>query len=538
MRKILLTLFLAATSATVAHADGGHFDVVNGIYYYMRQPEDGPATATVYPISDYFLDKGVPQYSGDIVIPATFDYDGVTFTVVGIGSSAFEDCTGITSVSIPPTVAEVGSAAFCNDDKLKAVYIEDLKAWCDIEFSSMSYTNPLEYAHNLYLNDELLTDIVIPDGVTKIGNIQFFGCNMESVAVPEGVATVGTFAFGRCKNLKTVILPSSLEALQNGAFISCESIESIDIPENVTKLADDVFNYCLSLRSVKLPAAMIEIGSLAFRECTSLSEITLPRDLRIIGESAFLNCSSLSQLRLPAQIESISEKAFYWSTSWETINIPETLKVIGQSSFDCSNLNILTSRCTELPDPLGANTPFYQAKPHSAVAAFPTVALTDYRNDSRFSDFMMEKNGDDKPKIKVTLQDNAVLEFAASQFADGAAHWGELVNGMTLFAPKGTELVWRLPEELHKDCRILYNGQDMTQSLEAGLLRLPALTTDSTLEFLSDAAVEAVDADLRNGEFAIYTLDGMQLDAGSLSGLKSGMYILRYADGHTKKIRI
>ncbi len=125
-------------------------------------------------------------------------------SVTSIGDYAFEGCSGVTSVTIGRGVSEIGKYAFsCR--KLTGVYITDLKAWCNIDFGNSTYANPLFTAKKLYLNNELVTNLIIPEGVTTIKNYAFSGCSgLTSVTIGSGVSEIGESAFYKCSKLNSI----------------------------------------------------------------------------------------------------------------------------------------------------------------------------------------------------------------------------------------------------------------------------------------------------------------------------------------------
>ena len=183
------------------------------------------------------------------------DYTGLTSVTIGnsvtsIGYRAFSGCSGLTSVTIPNSVTSIDSYAFYNCTGLTSVYISDIAAWCGIDFNG-SYTNPLSYAHNLYLNGELVTDLAIPYSVTSIWSSAFEGCDsLTSITIPDSVTSIGSYAFYYCSSLTSITIPDSVTSIGSYAFQSCSSLTSITIPDSVTSIGNWAFSGCTGLTSV------------------------------------------------------------------------------------------------------------------------------------------------------------------------------------------------------------------------------------------------------------------------------------------------
>ncbi len=100
--------------------------------------------------------------------------------------------------------------------------------------------------------DDIPANLVIPDGITKIDGLAFFGCrSLASVVIPNSVKTIGDGAFTDCRSLASVTIPDSVATIDDHAFSWCTSLVRITIPESVTKIGMATFNRCVSLKEVK-----------------------------------------------------------------------------------------------------------------------------------------------------------------------------------------------------------------------------------------------------------------------------------------------
>ena len=222
-------------------------------------------------------------------------------SVTSIGREAFYDCSRLTSVVIGSSVTSIREDAFRDCSRLNEVHISDLVAWCGIDFGSTD-ANPLYYAENLFLNGELVTELVIPDGVTKIKY----------------------YAFYNCSGLTSIEIPNSVTSIGNYAFYECTGLTSIEIPNSVTSIGEQAFYYCSSLTSVVIGSSVTSIGSLAFYGCSGLTSVTIGSGVKDIRSMAFTKCENLADVYcLSTSVPSTDEDAFDESyPEYMTLHVP------------------------------------------------------------------------------------------------------------------------------------------------------------------------------------------------------------------------
>ena len=157
-----------------------------------------------------------------------------------------------------------------------------------------SNTNITGFSDSVFENCTSLTSITIPSSVTSISNNAFYNCtSLTSITIPSSVTSIGAGAFNGCTSLTSITIPNSVTSIGHGAFYGCTSLTSITIPDSVESIDSGAFQSCTSLESITIPDSVTSIGGMAFQDCTHLTSITIPSSVTSIGINAFRGCDIL-----------------------------------------------------------------------------------------------------------------------------------------------------------------------------------------------------------------------------------------------------
>lgn len=141
-------------------------------------------------------------------------------------------------------------------------------------------------------------NIVIPNGVKKIGNEVFAETKIGSIKLPKSLKSIGEYAFA-FSSIQSITIPNTVTSLGEGCFSSCDALTDITIPNSVTSIGKKCFNHCDKLKSIKLPSGLKKLNDETFEWCSSLTDITIPDGVTSIGESCFYGCEALTDITIP-----------------------------------------------------------------------------------------------------------------------------------------------------------------------------------------------------------------------------------------------
>ncbi len=284
LRNVLLTVAVIAMVFCIASVQSfAAEEKTYGDFTYTVT--DGKVTITGYTGTSY-----------DAEIPSAIGGKPVTT----IGKWAFDRCE-IKSITIPDSVTKFEEFAFADCTMLERVNVSSLAEWCSIDIVD-SVSNPLYFNAALYVDGKKVTDLVIPESVTRIKSCTFMSCDsIETVTIPSTVKVIEDYAFYWCKGLKSVTIEKGLTAIPAGAFADCAALQKINLPDSIVTINDSAFSGCSSLKEIKIPDSVTSLGANAFRNCASLKSITVPEKVKSVGADAFSYCTALTDIYWNAQ---------------------------------------------------------------------------------------------------------------------------------------------------------------------------------------------------------------------------------------------
>jgi len=340
-----------------------------------------------------------------------------------IAYQSFRDCSGLTSITIPNKVTNIGVSAFYGCTSL--------------------------------------TSVTIPSSVTSIGSEAFYGCSsLTSVVIGDGVTTIGGSAFAFCSSLTSINIPNSVTNIVNTAFQYCSDLTSIKveggnskydsrdncnaiietasnkliagcqntiISNSVTSIGKNAFQGCMGLTSIAIPNSVTNIGQSAFFDCNNLTSVyitdltawcnikfesnnsnpfsnshstfhlylngaeiknlIIPNDVASIGNYTFWACKGLTSVTIPNSVTSIGNETFRFCFYLTSIIIPNSVTSIGNYAFgDCDSRLDVYCFAEEIPS-TGSNVFYNFQGLTKATLHVPDSSLEDYKSTSPWSEF-------------------------------------------------------------------------------------------------------------------------------------------------------
>ena len=217
---------------------------INGIYYNLITRTGTAKVTGLYRAGD----------NGAVNIPASVTYDNVTYSVTSIGSYAFRECSGLSTVTIGNSVTSIEEGAFY---------------WCT---------------------------------------------NLASITIPNSVTSIGRYAFAHCRSLTTVTIPNSVTSIEEGAFKECSGLSTVTIGNSVTSIGEGAFLDCTGLSTVTIGNSVTSIGNYAFEGCFKLSDFyCYAEKVPTTGSDVFKNALfSWTTLHVPAASINAYKAAYQW----------------------------------------------------------------------------------------------------------------------------------------------------------------------------------------------------------------------------------
>ena len=391
--KFVITFVLVALMATISVVALSACGEIRYDYYVLTTADNGDGTLTVTACT-VVKDKPVvipAEYKGKKVVAlgdgSKAVFSGCEFTTLileagvqtindnacknwstlttlelnegleRIGANAFSGCTALKNITVPKSVTGIGEGAFENtawykdQPNGKIIYVGSFL----YEFKGNMAPNTVLTAEDInadtkYISDYAFSDcsglknIVLPEGLEKIGASAFKGCtSLESIDIPTTVNHVGEKAFSGCTLLSTVHIPAGIGDISSEMFYDCCGLNNVDIGDGIKSVGDSAFENCVGLTTISLPGSVKSIGAGAFKNCVKLQTVNDAQNVETLGDNAFNNCIALTDCVLSDKTKSVGAGAFDNCVTVTEVELPEDAESVGAGAFsNCINVEKIT----------------------------------------------------------------------------------------------------------------------------------------------------------------------------------------------------
>ncbi len=372
-----------------------------------------------------------------------------TTTVPELRDYALDGCSSNMKVVVPPEMKEdyLTAEGWWANHKDKIVPAKTTSGHCSYDGqlgSAISWTldndgkltisgsgDMRNYKYDVYspfYNDDRIKNVVISDGITRIGKYTFEGCrSLESITIPDSVNLIGYSSFGNCSSLQGITVSSNVRRIRAHAFSGCTSLSNVTLSEGALyDIGEYAFWGCSSLSSITIPNSVTTMGEFAFSSCTSLSNVKLSNKLTSISQGAFYRCN-FSSVEIPQSVTSIGLNAFAKNTNLSSVTIPPNVTVLegsaeyGGAFDDCTSLESVkfegTTTIPTLKENAFRNCKFFTDNDESTGITLPSCEyLSAYLGTTgweTYKDYILTKH----TITEVTAEDATCIETGNTK------HW-------------------------------------------------------------------------------------------------------------------
>lgn len=313
----------------------------SGEMYDYDKPQDytnqSPFTRVVWDASAYTRapDEGVHLSMSGVTRIGDYSFYVVDFTELSfgndlreIGENAFASGRLFDDLVIPEGVTKIGKGAFDHFN---------FGAGDVIPYASLSLPSTLEVIPVYAFSNSRFGNVYLSEGLKTIEKYAFDRATLKSeLRLPSTVESIGAAAFSGCSVYGTLIMPENL-AYIGGSSFNFSNIEKVVFNTKITKLESDVFSHS-KITSVTIPDTITELGDAVFWGCEELKSVVMPKKLDAIGESCFLDCEKLSKVVFPENLKTIPSNAFSGCNLTGTLEIPDSVVTIESTAFSGNDL--------------------------------------------------------------------------------------------------------------------------------------------------------------------------------------------------------
>lgn len=355
--------------------------VANGVAYIVSGiGDDGNTVKVTYQKTDNdktdnssITAANKTGYSGDVVVPNSVSYQGISFDVTALDEKcfysasnlesvvlpegittipayAFNSCNNLNHIDIPSSVKEIATYAFIYCSKLEQVDLPvglttlGIRSFQSTGISSINLPEGVTEIPQYCFYGTPLTSVILGDGITSLGSNCFQSCSkLQSVKLPAHIKTLPSSIFYGCSSLSEIVIPDEVSKIESSAFYGCSALEGINIPDSVSSIGSGMFQNCSALKEVKIPAKISTLPSSLFQGCSALEKVTISPEVTALPSNIFSGCRNLNSIsfygdatvsspgviRLNDNLKSIAQYAFQNCTAIKEVILPEGLTTLG-----------------------------------------------------------------------------------------------------------------------------------------------------------------------------------------------------------------